>query len=385
MIGPVPWRRPLSLALVLVAALVVASCSGSTDDASDAPATTIDGTSTTVEVPPVAVPEFPPQPAGVPWPTEEWTVAELPEGVDRAAIDSATDIAFADGADERVRAVVIVHGGRIVYERYSPHRTDGPAAIMPSHSIAKSVTSAAIGILVGDGALALDDPAPVPEWHVDPDDPRADITLGQMLHMSTGMPWDDQFDEEGATLDEMLASGDMAAYAAAQEPVAAPGEQFVYNTGTSTLLARIVGAASGGDARSFLDERLFGPLGIDRVVTETDRAGTWLGGFSADMTAKDFAKFGLLFLRGGEWDGNQVVPQDWVEYARTPSPTEPEYGAHWWLDPLRPGVSYALGFRGQVITVDPMHDLVIVQLSTVGGPLALDHTEAILDAFADVD
>lgn len=382
MIGPVPWRRPLFSALVLAILIAGACTSTGTDRATP---TTADATTTTVGVPPIAVPDFPAQPDGVPWPTEEWSVGELPDGVDRAAIDAATDTAFADGAEERVRAVVIVHGGQIVYERYSPHRTDGPTEIMPSYSIAKSVTSAAIGILVGDGLLALDEPAPVPEWHVDPDDPRADITLGQMLHMSTGMPWDDRFDEEGSTLNEMRASGDMAAFAATQEPVAAPGEQFVYNTGTSTLLARMVGETSDGDARAFLDERLFGPLGIGPVHAETDRAGTWLGGFSADMSAKDFAKFGLLYVRGGEWDGNQIVPRDWVEYSRTPSPTEPEYGAHWWLDPLRPGVSYALGFRGQVITVDPMHDLVVVQLSTIGGSLALDHTEAILDAFADAD
>lgn len=383
MIGGVPWRRPLITAVAAVS--VIAAACGESGNGDAATTTTVAETTTSIEVPPVAVPDFPSQPAGVPWPTEEWSVGELPAGVDRAAIDAATDTAFADGAEERVRAVVIVHGGEIVYERYSPHRSDGPAEILPSYSIAKSITAAAIGILVGDGRLALDEPAPVPEWHVDPDDPRADITLGQMLHMSTGMPWDDRFEEEGSTLNEMLTSGDMAAYAASQEPIAAPGEQFIYNTGTSTLLARIVGEASGGDARAFLDERLFGPLGIGPVRTETDPAGTWLGGFSADMTPRDFAKFGLLYLRGGEWDGTQVVPQDWVEYSRTPSPTEPEYGAHWWLDPLRPGVSYALGFRGQVITVDPMHDLVVVQLSTVGGELALDHTEAILDAFADAD
>lgn len=76
-------------------------------------------------------------------------------------------------------------------------------------------------------------------------------------------------------------------------------------------------------------------------------------------TAQDYARFGLLYLRGGEWDGEQILPEDWVEYSRTPSPAEPEYGAHWWLDPRRPGVFYAVGIRGNVITVDPAHDLVI--------------------------
>lgn len=375
-----PWQCPPIAKLVLVGALAAGACSGAADDVSRASVPQDESTST-VEVPPVAVPVFPSQPAGVPWPTDEWSYGDLPAGVDGATIDAATDTAFNDGDDERLRAVVIVHGGRIVYERYSPNREDGPDEVMPGDSIAKSVTSAAIGILVGDGVLALDEPAPVPEWHFDPDDPRAAITLGQMLHMSTGMPWDDGFEEDGPMRRRMLSSGDIAGFAAAQEPISPPGEQFVYNTGTSMLLARIVGEAVGGDTRAFLDDRLFGPIGMRPVRTEVDRDGHWLGGFSADSTAKGYAKFGLLYLRGGRWDGTQIIPTDWVEFSRTPSPTEPEYGGHWWVDPLRPGVSYARGFRGQVITVDPMQDLVIVQLSTVGGALALDHTEAILDAF----
>ena len=108
------------------------------------PTTTPDLTSSTA---PEARSGFPPQPAGVPWPTEEWTEAPWPQGADRLAVDEATDLAFADGAAERVRAVVIVHGGAIVYERYSPNPDDGPSVIMPSYSVAKSVTSAAVGIL----------------------------------------------------------------------------------------------------------------------------------------------------------------------------------------------------------------------------------------------
>jgi CubicO group peptidase (beta-lactamase class C family) len=164
-----------------------------------------------------------------------------------------------------------------------------------------------------------------------------------------------------------------------------PGETFDYNTGTTILLARILGDEIGGDAadtRAFLEEELFNKIGMDPVHTSFDAAGTWVGGFSADSTARDFAKFGLLYLRGGHWDGEQILPEEWVEFTRAPSPANPEYGAQWWLDLERPGVSYAIGLDGQVITVDPAHDLVIVQLSTVGGPLVLDHTEAILDAFA---
>jgi CubicO group peptidase (beta-lactamase class C family) len=117
------------------------------------------------------------------------------------------------------------------------------------------------------------------------------------------------------------------------------------------------------------------------VRTRFDRAGTWFGAFSADSTARDFAKLGLLYLRGGEWDGERILDEAWVEFSRTPSPANPEYGGQWWLDIERPGVFYAIGIRGQVITVDPGQDLVIVQLSTVGGSVPLAQTEAILDAF----
>lgn len=331
---------------------------------------------------------FPRQPADVPWPTDEWAEAPWPDGVDKAAVDAATDVAFNGGAAERVRAVVIVHGGAVVYERYSPHRDDRPSEVMPSYSMAKAVTSAMIGILVRDGRLDIDEPAAVPEWHEDPDDPRAAITVRHMLHMATGIPWDDGYLNVGSEMYEMVRSDDAAAYAAALHPTAAPGERFDYSSGTTTLLARIIGDEVGGepdDVRAFLHDELFDKIGMAPVETAFDEAGTWQGAYSADTTAQDYAKLGLLFLRGGEWDGEQIVPEEWVEFSRTPSPAEPEYGAHWWLDPLRPGVFYAVGIRGNVITVDPAHDLVIVQLGTVAGSLPLDHTEAILNAFAALD
>jgi CubicO group peptidase (beta-lactamase class C family) len=372
------------LASLVMAALIGACTGGDTSVSTDhIEATTLQTTTATT----IAASDFPTQPDGVSWPTEEWAEGDLPAGIDQAAVDTATEIAFNEGGTDRLRAVIIVHGGSVVYERYSPNPVDGPDEVMPAFSIAKSVTSAMIGTLVRDGELEVGDPALVPEWHEDPGDPRASITLEQMLHMSTGMEWEDGLDP-GTTMSEMVATDDMAAYAAAQEPSFPPGEHFEYNTGTSTLLARMVGDtidADPSEVRAYLESELFDTIGMDPVRTEFDEAGTWLGGFSADTTARDYAKFGLLYLRGGLWDGEQILPEDWVGYTATPSQANPEYGAHWWLDPERPGVMYAVGVRGQVITVDPAHDLVIVQLATVGGPLILDHTEAILGAFEATD
>ena len=119
---------------------------------------------------------FPPQPEGVPFPTtDSWPEGEWPSGVDQAVVDEAADPAFADGGPKRVRAVVIIYGGKLIYERYSPNAEDGPGKIMPSYSIAKSFTSALVGILVRDGKLDVDAPAPVPAWS-DEDDLRGSIT-----------------------------------------------------------------------------------------------------------------------------------------------------------------------------------------------------------------
>jgi CubicO group peptidase (beta-lactamase class C family) len=338
--------------------------------------------------PPTPSSGFPEQPDDVPWPTEEWAEADLPAGIDPAVINAATEIAFADGAQDRVRAVVVVHRGAIVYERYSPNSADGPDVVMPSHSMAKSVVSAMTGILVRDGLLDIYEPAPVPEWQEDPADPRAAITIEQMLHMSSGMAWTDNYREPGTNMYEMVRESDMAAYAVAQQLSWAPGEMFDYNSGTSMLLARILGQRVGGDpddVRAFLENELFHRIGMDPVRIGFDDVGTWQGAFAADSTARNFARFGLLYTRGGEWDGEQILSREWVEFSRTPSPANPEYGAHWWLDVDRRGVSYAIGAAGQVITVDPGHDLVIVQLSTVGGNLPLNQTEVILKAFAELD
>jgi CubicO group peptidase (beta-lactamase class C family) len=111
-----------------------------------------------------------------------------------------------------------------------------------------------------------------------------------------------------------------------------------------------------------MDRELFDRIGMASVVTEFDQGGNWIGAYSADATARDFARFGLLYLRGGVWDDETIVPRTWVEFSRTPSPANSGYGAHWWLDPTRPGVFFAAGAYGQYTAVDPTQDLVVVQL-----------------------
>jgi CubicO group peptidase (beta-lactamase class C family) len=292
-------------------------------------------------------------------PTGDWPVGEWPDGVDRNAVDEAVETAFADGAGLRVRAIVVVRQGKLVYQRYSPNPADEPDALMPSYSIAKSITSAAAGLLVRDGKFAVHTPVRTPEWP--PGDPRAGITADHLLRMSSGLEWNEDTDISAATH-----SRDAAAFTAARPLTTPPGTTFLYSTGSTFVLARALQDAVGGGGaglRDYLQRELFGPLGMDVTLTFDD-AGNWLGGYGAAASPLDYAKFGELYRIGGEWHDKRILPEDWIDYSRTPSTTEENYGAGWWLDPGSPLVFAAIGFEGQQVVVDLEHDLVVVITAT---------------------
>jgi CubicO group peptidase (beta-lactamase class C family) len=326
---------------------------------------------------------LPGQPDDVPWPTEEWPQGDLPPGVD---LEPLLEEAFDDESPIAVTyAVLVVHRGRVVTERYhgalehfdrplTPVRADTP---LLSWSMAKSVLHAAVGILVGEGRLELDAPASVPEWS-SPDDPRHAITLRQLLAMRDGLDFmEDYTDDRVSDTIQMLfgdGQGDTA-HCAADRPLAAPpGTRFNYSSGTSNIvsgiLARTVGL--GEQYARFLHTRLFAPIGMVSADPEFDEAGTWVASSYLRATARDWARFGLLYLRGGTWDGARVLPEGWVDYGRTMVTADADgtpYGAHWWgqigdtLETLNPlGVFRASGYEGQTITICPVLDLVLVRL-----------------------
>jgi CubicO group peptidase (beta-lactamase class C family) len=367
------WCRPR--ASLLFAAALVAGCGGSAQKVGEERSPR--------SAPPAQRPAaFPAQPEGVRFPTRSWPRGAWPAGVDRAAVDDAVDVAFADGGDVRVRAVVIVQGGRLVYERYSPNREDGRRKVMPGFSMSKSLTSALVGTLVKDGRLEVDARAAVREWG-GRTDPRREITVDNLLRMSSGLEWDEQRYPKVSDLTRMLASRDAAQYAAAKDLAHEPGTEFQYNTGNTILVDRIMADEVGSRSafRRFMRARLLDRIGMSPLHVAFDKAGTWLGGVSADTTAQGFAKLGLLYLRDGVWNGERILPEGWVQYSRTPSAANREYGAGWWLDLERPGVFYALGTQGQVMAVAPKYDLTFVLLST-DGRASLPLSEAIMEAFA---
>ncbi len=318
-------------------------------------------------------------------------MSEPPAGLGRTRFAALTDAAF--GAKDNLgetHALLVVQGGRIVAERYG--QGFDAASTHHSWSKAKSITHALVGLLAGDGKLDIAAPADVPEWGT-PGDPRGAITLDQLLHMSSGLAWVEEYvpGNPSDVITMLFGEGqdDVAAFAAAAPPAHAPGGFFYYSSGTTNIVARCAARALdayGPDFEAFMRQRLFAPLGMASPVPKFDIAGTFIGSSFCFATARDFARFGLLYLRDGIWDGRRLLPEGWVDYARTPTWQQPgaesdgRYGAHWWLDIAGPGSFSANGYDGQYTVVVPDLDLVLVR----HGATPLDRKDALKDWVAQV-
>ena len=325
---------------------------------------------------------LPPQATDVPWPTREWPAGTLPERVNRDRFAELVELLFSDRGRAGVRdtrALLIVQGGRLVFERYA--EGFGPEQRFHSWSMAKSVTHALVGVLVAQGRLDVAAPAPVPAWQ-QPGDPRAAITLDDLLHMSGGLDNADGFEDTDSFVGRALfgpGSENPAAYSANVPLVYPPGERWAYSTGTTSIVAALAGRAMGAGARerlAFMRRELFAPLGMTSAQPEFSRSGDFVGGAFVYATARDWARFGTLYLRDGVWEGRRILPPGWVDYARTPAPAanNATYGAHFWLnqDPvpgqwkMLPGapasVFAAEGAAFQFVAIVPSRDLVVVRL-----------------------
>lgn len=285
------------------------------------------------------------------------------------------------------RAVVVMANGKIAAERYGPGYTKDTRFI--SWSMAKTVTGVLIGMLVSDGLLALDAPAPVPLWQRQ-GDPRGEITLRHLLQMRSGLRHTEAGDPpyESAEVRMLFLDGrdNMAKWAEEQPLEAEPGARFEYSSNTSVILADIAARALTGSSKpearrravaDYLHQRLFAPLGMTSMVPEFDASGTLIGGSLMHATARDWAKLGEFLRRKGRAPGGeQLVPQRWVEMMVTPSPRSPQYGFQIWLNrpvgkgeesPLFPdrapkSLFSLIGHMGQYVLVSPSQRVTLVRL-----------------------
>jgi CubicO group peptidase (beta-lactamase class C family) len=324
-----------------------------------------------------------------PWPEgERVDLLAPPQGVDRVALDAAVQAAFAEpdpNLPRRTRALVVVHGGRIIAERYAP----GFDANMPliGWSMAKTVTNALVGVAVQNGKLALADKDLLPEWRGS-DDSRRHITLDQLLRMTSGLSFNEDYEDHSSDVIKMLfVKGDKARFAASKPLLYSPGAHWSYSGGTSNIIARLLRQrfAEYRDYLRFPREQLFEPLGMHSAVLEPDEAGTFVGSTFLYASARDWARLGLLFLYDGVWQGRRLLPEGWVRYSLTPTQVAPDgrYGAHVWLKlPQSPGLGeppmpedayYMLGHDQQIVAIVPSCDLVIVRLGLTREASAWNH------------
>ncbi len=293
------------------------------------------------------------------WPTAGWRTADpAAHNVDAARLEAMTDYIKDKRLD--IKAVVVIRDGYVVFEHYGPGQ--GPDSRGEVFSVTKSVASTLIGIAQRKGLLGgLDERvlALLPGDYANVDAAKEEITLEDALTMRSGLAWT----ESDATIRDFYMAGDPLAFILDLPAIAEPGTAFNYCSGCSHLLTAIASDAAGMPAQEFAEQELFGPLGIDGARWLTDRNGQALGGWGLQLSAREMAKLGYLFLRGGTWDGREIVTREWVaaataRHTSTDSPFGHGYGYQWWTHAKFPAYM-ALGRGGQIVYVRPDKDLVV--------------------------
>lgn len=270
--------------------------------------------------------------------------------------------------EKTTRAVLVVYKDQIIAEAYAPGFNK--ASRLLGWSMTKSITATLFGILQKQGKLDINAPAPVAEWE---NDARKNITIHNLLQMNSGLAWDENYNEISDVTKMLFQESDMSQSQINKPLISKPNEHWYYSSGTTNLLSGIL-RKQFGTHQEYLDfwyNALIDKIGMHSMVVETDLAGNYIGSSYGWANARDWAKFGLLYLHNGNWHGEQLFDESWSKYVATPTPTsDNQYGAQFWLNacgvlPDCPkDIYYADGFQGQRVLIIPSHDMVIVRLGT---------------------
>ncbi len=317
----------------------------------------------------LSLPPRPFDPDTVPWPLGSRLPDTLPAGIDYSTLDSLLMTAIdPPGADpvKKTFAVVIVYNDTLIGEAYAPGITAETPLL--GWSMTKSITNALTGLCVKDKKLSVDEPTPVPEWK---NDNRRHITLDHLLHMTSGLAWDENYFNVSDATKMLYVFGDMYHYAIGNPAAYPPDSIWYYSSGTANILTGIIRYSFPNDRKyyHYPYQRLFYRTGMLHTTIEADASGTFVGSSYSYATARDWARFGLLYLHNGVFAGDTILPTGWVHYARTPAPHSGDaYGALFWLNlsgdlPDVPKESFFCdGFKGQRVFIIPSKKLVVVRL-----------------------
>lgn len=304
------------------------------------------------------------------WPQGERVI---PAGLTK--IDAVVKSAFDEPNPDdllRTRAVVVVHNGHIIAEQYAPgFSSDTP---LLGWSMTKSVTNALVGILISQGKISLEKNDLLSHWR-SPNDSRADITLDQLLHMSSGLEFNEKYEHNNDVTAMLFREGDASGYAAEKQQLHSPGSHYNYSSGTTNIISRVIRETIDNDDtyHAFPYVELLHPIGANSAIIERDEKGTFIGSSFMYATARDWARLGLLYANDGVWNGNhRILPEGWVDYSRTPAPADSDkkHSAHFWLKLAKPedrptlphGIFHMSGHEGQFVTIIPEQKLVVVRL-----------------------
>ncbi|HYG38151.1 MAG TPA: serine hydrolase [Cytophagales bacterium] len=311
------------------------------------------------------------------WAKEDFEVT-IPTEFDSAKLTEAVEKAFTENDPEKIkrsRAIVVVYKGKIIAEKYGKG-IDKETPLL-GWSMTKSVINALVGVLVKDGKIDINDKAPIDEWQ---GDSRREITLDQMLRMSSGLEFKEVYNVVADATKMLFISPEAAKVAINQPLIDSPDSIWSYSSGTTNIISSIIKKTlntSQTDYFNFPRKVLFNRIGMTSAIMEPDPSGTFVGSSFMYATARDWARFGLLYLNDGVWEGERILPKEWVKYSSTPTPKAPmgQYGAHFWLNAgenkegenrkwqyLPKDMYHAAGFEGQNVVIIPSRDLIIVRL-----------------------
>ncbi|MGB5434813.1 MAG: serine hydrolase [Maribacter sp.] len=292
--------------------------------------------------------------------------------VDYQQLQKAVDGAFANAGIQKTRTVLVAYKNHIVSEKY----IDGFTKETPilGWSMTKSILATLYGILEFEGKIDLNQPTPIASWQ---DDERKDITLNHLLRMQSGLAWDEDYSSISDVTRMLFLDADMTLAQEEKEALAPPTEIWNYSSGTSNLLSGIL-RGYFDTHQEYLDfpyTALIDKIGMYSMLIEADMEGNYVGSSYGWASTRDWAKFGLLYLNKGRWNGDQLFDARWVDYITKPTlHSDGTYGAHFWLNaegkfPDVPKDLYsANGYQGQYVFIIPSKDLVVVRTGLAESP-----------------